>query len=83
MTRTFRVPGTLGGFTQSDYIENDRGTRSITKPPCRLRIRWYSTGMTLFAVGKEVSNMKLSGYYWWSHGESNPDLSLAKAPFYR
>jgi hypothetical protein len=30
--------------------------------------------------GKEASKVKLSG---WSHGESNPDLSLAKAPFYR
>ncbi len=83
MTRTFRVPGTLGGFTQSDYMENDRGARSGTKPPCRLRIRWYSTDMTLFRVGKEVFDLKLSVLQKWSHGESNPDLSLAKAPFYR
>lgn len=39
--------------------------------------------MTLLLGGKEVSNMKLCVCYRWSHGESNPDLSLAKAPFYR
>ncbi len=58
-------------------------TIRMQRPPYRLCIQSYRRGMTLLLVGKEVSNMKLSVFYRWSHGESNPDLSLAKAPFYR